>query len=557
MAQLLRILDRLLEHNIIPPSAPAKENVSGGWKSNGNGAPDKDWELVSSEDDEDAKEPLWHSLFVDFFLQQENADLNDDLLFFVRANSAPNADVELDPVFVRRKVSSDMPALDDVVSWKQTFFLNLIVQLACTLTVAVCKRATNIAAADSERKSRPQTVILPRGAPLSSLNAPTEGNPAYQKRMSFAHPSPLQDGASVDGDTDVAARASSPSPSMPRSQSQAKPKSRMTALRRITKKVYAAPYKSRMDVKDAFMNECSWPLVYYTVNDYESNDLHLPIFEGEYLCVELSVLVPEPNGPYSDTLTLPTEALAEVPLESDNSPFPTPPGVQKIVLFQGAVPYGSLIDIYQQKGMVAHNQLRFGWNKFGSMERGSRNSYDANAGGSGQSANPAPIAAAIGAVLNNFGLNLQPNPSGSPSQSLDTVAYPERTEYIMMRGPNGKGQCQVAITENPTSSTNDGATASGSANSSTQNLSTDATRQSTPSGSNLDITGKSPPSTMSLAERWKQLSESVKVGLASAQQLASSQQAKQQFAPLTRLENLRCSMTYVNIPWNSIIAYVE
>jgi len=64
---------------------------------------------------------------VEFFL--ENSDTkNDDLLFFVRQTHSENEN--LDPVFVKRKTTPNiMPPLDDAVLWKETFFLNLIVQV--------------------------------------------------------------------------------------------------------------------------------------------------------------------------------------------------------------------------------------------------------------------------------------------------------------------------------------------------------------------------------------------------------------------------------------------
>lgn len=53
---------------------------------------------------------------------------NDDLLFFVRQTHSENEN--LDPVFVKRKTTpNSLPPLDDAVLWKETFFLNLIVQV--------------------------------------------------------------------------------------------------------------------------------------------------------------------------------------------------------------------------------------------------------------------------------------------------------------------------------------------------------------------------------------------------------------------------------------------
>ncbi|RKO95266.1 hypothetical protein CAUPRSCDRAFT_13020 [Caulochytrium protostelioides] len=153
-----------------------------------------------------------------------------------------------------------------------------------------------------------------------------------------------------------------------------RPKARMRAVKRITKKVYTQPYKSRMD-KDGMMNEISFPLMYYTVNDYDNRTLHLPIASRHYLCVELAVNLPrdEPAHPThlpelgdlgawlppgvrgagaGPTVSSPLESDHHVPVEVDDSPFPVPSSHTKIVLFQGAVPYSALLDIFHQKSAI-------------------------------------------------------------------------------------------------------------------------------------------------------------------------------------------------------------
>ena len=270
---------------------------------------------------------------MEYFLSPQH-EVQDDLLFFVRQfvpsfKSSTGSINDLEPVFVKRRVPGVIPSLSDVVDWKSSFFLNLISQLPCTLGVSVCSRYT---------PPKTETVLM--------------NNESIE---------------SLDDN-----------------------KSKMVANTRITKKVYAAPYKSRMDVRDAVMNECSYPVVYYTVNDYESDDLHLTITEKEYLCVELSMTLP--NDPTSENYKKATECVEKISLQQDNSPFPLPSGYSKVILFQGAVSFNSLVDIYQQKGIAAQNQLRNGWGKGGEV---------------------------VG----------------------------PRKEYIMMRGPQGKGQCQVAIAD--------------------------------------------------------------------------------------------------------------
>jgi hypothetical protein len=138
-----------------------------------------------------------------------------------------------------------------------------------------------------------------------------------------------------------------------------------------------SPYKSRMDVKDASTNDPSLPLIYYSVNDYERMDLHVKLSPNEYLCVELSCIYP-------------TDLKESGLKKEDDGPFENPlPGFGKTVLFQGAVPYTSLQQVYGQKA--------------GGGMRAIRNSVGGEA----------------------------------------------RREYVMMRGPNGKGQCQVSVTEPP------------------------------------------------------------------------------------------------------------
>jgi hypothetical protein len=245
----------------------------------------------------------------------------------------------------------ELPPLDHVVDWKQTFFLNLISQLPCNLTVAVCEKITSTspatsalpvnaapsqaqrtpttsahsmakkdtllpASTSSELLSNHQTTIpIPRKlnsvASLSSLNSssrqnvqnnsptPTTNADTATQRLGTSAPANLLFASpSSNTPTTLANSAKkhpplhnpfleSASPKLPSTDApkltlpeippaqhhqplqQSEPpqiKTRMSAKKRIVKKVYSAPYKSRMDVKDALMNECSFPLVYYTVS---------------------------------------------------------------------------------------------------------------------------------------------------------------------------------------------------------------------------------------------------------------------------------------------------
>ena len=298
------------------------------------------------------EDPRWFELFAEFFVSARH-QVHDDLLFFVKLVASSTEDA----VFVRRRQPGLIPALADLVDWKQSFFLNLISQLPCTLAVSVCAR------------------------------------------------NPLKGSSS------------------------------MRAKHRVTKQVCAVPYTSKMDIKST-TNECAFPLVYYTVNDYDSNEPFLELAEKDHLCVELSVSVPSDssnlplvtigtdgnlpslnissdssnlqkavpsdssnlqNAVPSDSSNLQNaaETIAKITIEENSEPFPLPEGYEKIVLFQGAIPYSSLLDIYMQKGLAAQKQSRWG---------------------------------------------------------LSQPPLPKRNEYILMRGPQGKGQCQVAITEPPVES---------------------------------------------------------------------------------------------------------
>ena len=73
-------------------------------------------------------------MFQEFFLTDHSDDRNDDLLFFVQRPEVENGGLGTDPVFVKRKVKGTKRILtaeqEAVVLWKDTFFLNVIVQVS-------------------------------------------------------------------------------------------------------------------------------------------------------------------------------------------------------------------------------------------------------------------------------------------------------------------------------------------------------------------------------------------------------------------------------------------
>jgi hypothetical protein len=76
-------------------------------------------------------------LFHDLFVSDQSDDRHDDLLFFVQRipDEVENGGLGVDPVFVKRKVKGTVerdiltPEQEEVVLWKDTFFLNVIVQV--------------------------------------------------------------------------------------------------------------------------------------------------------------------------------------------------------------------------------------------------------------------------------------------------------------------------------------------------------------------------------------------------------------------------------------------
>ncbi|KAH7044305.1 hypothetical protein BKA57DRAFT_469210 [Linnemannia elongata] len=370
MSNLRAILDRLVQENLHGPidSGTQQDTVKDhairqaqtiGHAKGAHADPYRDFRESQRHDiDLDAHDPRWRQLFHELFVSDQSDDRNDDLLFFVQrvSDEVENGGLGVDPVFVKRKVKGTdgrdilTPEQEDVVLWKDTFFLNVIVQLQCKLTVAVCSRVS-------------------------------ETNP-------------------VTGMTKT---------------------SMICTRKHVSKRVYASPTKSRMDVKEESV-ECSWPLIYYVIDDFEDSFEQLMVRDNEYLCVELAVTVPtartgypashatarhQPSGPQSSAvsgpLTLNTSHHGRTRATTHDSntpqsptgdalqpgrPFPSTStrGGSKITLFQGAAGFQSLLGIYQQK------------------------------------------------AASKVGRRFKLGPHTVP------------TEFVMMRGPGARGHAQVAIT---------------------------------------------------------------------------------------------------------------
>ncbi|KAG0097439.1 hypothetical protein BGZ93_002745 [Podila epicladia] len=344
MSDLKNILDRLVQENLHGPIDHRNQDPIKSHTLRQATRPPIDHHTyrnkhqgLNDDDDEDldVRDPRWRQLFQEFFLADHSDDRNDDLLFFVQRPEVENGGLGTDPVFVKRKVKGTKRILtteqEAVVLWKDTFFLNVIVQLQCKLTVAICSRVA-------------------------------ETNP-------------------LTGVT----------------------KTSMTCTRKhVAKRVYALPTKSRMDVKEESV-ECSWPLIYYVIDDYEDSFEQLMVRDNEYLCVELAVTIPSSSNfsgsgpgtmgssghrdqdnsqPWS-----PTSATGDGP--QLGRPFPSTSRTGKITLFQGAAGFQSLLGIYQQKS------------------------------------------------ASKVGKRFKMGPHTVP------------TEFVMMRGPGGKGHAQFDFTTDP------------------------------------------------------------------------------------------------------------
>ncbi|KAJ1680402.1 hypothetical protein EV182_000056 [Spiromyces aspiralis] len=364
--------------------------------------------------DDDADDPRWKAFMHRFFINDVDTN-HDDMLFFVRpmsqsanayrstttttsssssslvsdsgcSSSGGTSDKtkgssfekqsvagtiasSLDPVFVLRKQPPPniLPPLPCPIMWKETFFLNLIVQMPCKLTVAVCRRQA------------------PRH--------PGGGSP------------------------------------------------RTVVRKQISKRVYALPNRSRVDgpKDDIGPPECSWPLIYYVIDDYEDMFEDVIVENGEYLCVELSARMPVGalSSPHNNDVPA-TDA--SVP-----SSFTSPPISNKL---------SDRLDLFDEKrGMwydrpSAPNSFSNTGSRLNSAKSrlGSARSTYSTGTSHRHSARGTKVvlfqgAASYSALMDNYFTRIRPK---NLLSRLRKPVYP--TEYIMMRGPSGKGYAQVAVT---------------------------------------------------------------------------------------------------------------
>ncbi|KAJ1914378.1 hypothetical protein H4219_004821 [Mycoemilia scoparia] len=483
---------------------------------------------------DDSSDPRWKTLMCQYFVDDDNAN-HDDMLFFVRhppyknngaaglklpgvadgqdqvvggnskaftegsdsvvgdekGNNKQQTNVASskaqDAVFVLRKqpAPNKLPPLPCPIMWKETFFLNLIVQMPCKLTVAVCRRRTR----------NGQTISVAR--------------------------------------------------------------------KQINKRVYALPNRSYVDGPKDNVGppECSWPMIYYFIDDYEDMFEDVIIKKGDYLCVELSTRMPsniagamspssmmsppvstkltdrldlldEKRGLWTDRPSAPSSNGAGLSgrLSTNNntnsgmlnsaksrlgSSGSAVSGTSKVILFQGATSYSALLETYFQR-IKSKNVLH----------------------------------------------------------RLRKPAYP--TEYVMMRAPIGNGYSQVAITgiQVQEGSTRPANVVKGSgprrisdpsnALTNQPSLSTIAERPNSAMPSRSGNTDINETDSGSNAGTGEELPISPRLNQATSSPVLSSWFKKlslqsiagnisQATSPPPPPKAIRCCMTFVTIPWTSII----
>ncbi|OMJ23919.1 hypothetical protein AYI70_g1929 [Smittium culicis] len=80
---------------------------------------------------------VWFKAFLKCFVHDLNAE-HDDMLFFVKKDTSPNSN----RIIVSRKPSTPnlFQCPTPPISWMESFYLNLIVQMPCTLTISIFRK---------------------------------------------------------------------------------------------------------------------------------------------------------------------------------------------------------------------------------------------------------------------------------------------------------------------------------------------------------------------------------------------------------------------------------
>jgi hypothetical protein len=154
-----------------------------------------------------------------------------------------------------------------------------------------------------------------------------------------------------------------------------KNKNKMEIMNALKHNVYASPHHQRVESKHS-ATRWSYPQIHFSLHDFDSHSVSVGV--GQYLTVELFLPVPTTNG------------------------------LVEVCVFQGAVPYAGLMDVYTLKSQPPHPAIKQ-FQRFTTLLQNSLQSTP-----------------------------LSPLLSQSPKMTDEGV-------FIHMRGPGGKGMAQVAL----------------------------------------------------------------------------------------------------------------
>lgn len=289
-----------------------------------------------------AQDALWIDLFLEHFIKthsKKSADdstdaedddqemlMMDDLLFFVTApHQSPLTQDTADPpaappppeILVRRKQENNqLPSLDHIIAWKDSFLLNLVLHTNYIMTVSICEK----------RSSNVNEAMISQGNNKSNDNGATSSVPS--------------------GSGSIRQKT-------------------MFTLKSIRKPVYASINRIRLDKNKSSRTEIAYPSIYFMVSDHEEAFEDLVIEQGQHLVVELSAWY----------RYRPELLSADSPSSSKRISANSASSVRKeCTLFQGAVPYDILLSAYQSKHQQQQQPLavlsRFVAKQFSSFNPG-------------------------------------------------------------------------------------------------------------------------------------------------------------------------------------------
>lgn len=317
-------------------NAIKRENLPGVTSNFANLKRERKSQRFLEFDDLDAQDPRWFDLFYEHFIANAPAAY-DDLLFFVRlVPTSPKtrqsllSGLDTDTIFVRRRETcgARMPSLSDPVCWKQTLFLNWIVQSPMLLTM--------VRKAQSGSKSklvRLSSVVYP--SPFRSTTKSQRRRCTREKSSKFKLFKPTErppSATSLESNESTVSELSF-NPDLSSENSGA-----LKALHIL------------------HTQKCTFPWINFSPSTYcQDGDSRRPsvrLFENDCLCVELAMFFENTSAKAGCALeALPhsqIEKLArEVEGEPSNATFPNIDSLVKLTLFQGFVPYRAISDTFK------------------------------------------------------------------------------------------------------------------------------------------------------------------------------------------------------------------